>query len=106
MPRYMFITSYAPEGAKGVLKDGGSGRRAAAEKLAKSAGGKLENLWFAFGQDDCFVVAELPDNASAAAVSLTIGASGAVRCRTVPLVSVEEIDAASKKSLDYRRPGG
>ena len=105
MPRYLFAASYTAEGSKGLLKDGGSGRRSAIEKLAKSVGGKLEHLWFAFGQDDVFVVAELPDNASAAALSLTVGASGAVRCRTVQLLGVEELDQAAKKSLDYRKPG-
>jgi uncharacterized protein with GYD domain len=105
MAKFMFQASYTPEGAKGLLKDGGSGRRAAVEKLAKSAGGKLEQMWFAFGADDVFIVAELPDNASAAAISLTVGAAGGVRCRTVQLLSVEELDQASKKSMDYRKPG-
>ncbi len=53
-----------------------------------------------------FVIVEAPDNATAAAISLTVSASGAVRTRTVPLLSVEEIDIASKKSFDYRKPGG
>ena len=81
-------------------------RKSAVEKLAKSAGGKIEHIWYAFGEDDVYLVGELPDNATAAAISLTVGASGAVRVRTVPLLSVEDIDAASKKSLDYRKPGG
>ena len=106
MPRFMVQASYTAEGAKGLLKDGGSGRRNAVEKLIKSAGGKLESVYFAFGEDDVFVIAEMPDNATAAAVSLTVSASGAVRTRTVPLLTVEEIDQAAKKSLDYRKPGG
>lgn len=106
MPRFMVQASYTAEGAKGLLKDGGSGRRNAVEKLIKSAGGKLESVYFAFGEDDVFVIADMPDNATAAAVSLTVSASGAVRTRTVPLLTVEEIDQAAKKSLDYRKPGG
>ena len=106
MPKYMFVASYTAEGTKGLLKDGGTGRKNAVEKMAKSAGGKIEHIWYAFGEDDVYLVGDLPDNTTAAAVSLTVGASGAVRVRTVPLLSVEEIDAAAKKSLDYRKPGG
>ena len=106
MPKYMFVASYTAEGTKGLLKDGGTARKNAVEKLAKSAGGKIEHIWYAFGEDDVYLVGELPDNATAAAISLTVGASGAVRVRTVPLLSVEEIDGATKKSLDYRKPGG
>ena len=105
MPKYLFVASYTSEGARGLLKDGGSGRKSAIEKLARSAGGKLEHIWYAFGEDDVFLVVDVPDNAAAAAVSLTVGASGAARCRTVPLLTVEEIDAAAKKSVDYRKPG-
>ena len=106
MPKYMFVASYTAEGTKGLLKDGGSARKSAVEKLAKSAGGKIEHIWYAFGADDVYLVGDLPDNATAAAISLAVGASGAARCRTVPLLSVEEIDSAAKKSLDYRKPGG
>ena len=105
MPKFMVQASYTAEGTRGLLKDGGSGRRNAVEKLIKSAGGKLESVYFAFGEDDVFVVADVPDNTTAAAISLTVCASGAVRCRTVPLLTVEEIDVATKKSLDYRKPG-
>src|SRR5205814_659822 len=76
MPKYMFVASYTAEGTKGLLKDGGSARKSAVEKLAKSAGGKIEHIWYAFGEDDVYLVGELPDNATAAAISLTVGASG------------------------------
>ena len=105
MPKFLIKASYTTEGVKGLLKDGGSGRRKAVEKLVSSVGGKLDGVWFAFGDDDVFVLGDLPDNASAAAVSLSVSASGAVRCTTVPLLTVEEMDAATKKSVDYRKPG-
>jgi uncharacterized protein with GYD domain len=106
MAKFMFVASYTAEGAKGLLKDGGSGRRAAVEKLVKSTGGKIESMYYTFGKDDVIIIADLPDNSMAAAVSLQVGASGSVRCRTVPLLSVEEIDVAAKKHLDYKKPGG
>jgi uncharacterized protein with GYD domain len=105
MAKFMFLASYTAEGTKGLLKDGGSGRRSAIEKLVKSAGGKVESVYYTFGQDDIVIIADCPDNASAAGVSLHVGASGSARCRTVPLLSIEEIDVATKKNIDYKKPG-
>ena len=53
---------------KGLLKDGGTGRRAAVEKLFGSVGGKVEAFYYAFGDTDLFIVADVPDNVSAAAL--------------------------------------
>jgi uncharacterized protein with GYD domain len=105
MAKYLFQASYTSEGTKGLIKDGGTGRKNAVEQLIKSAGGKLESVYFAFGEDDVILIADFPDAVSAAAVSLTVGVSGAVRIKTTPLLTAEEIDEASKKSLKYRPPG-
>ena len=105
MPKYLFEVSYRTDGVKGLLKEGGSGRRSAVEQLLKSAGGKLEAMYYAFGETDVYLIAELPDNASAAAISLATAISGMVRTNVVPLLSPEEIDAAGKKSIKYRPPG-
>src|SRR5262249_36106718 len=69
MAKYLFQVSYTAQGAQGLLKRGGSKRRAAAEQAAKSAGGKIESFYFAFGDADAFVIAEVPDQASASAIS-------------------------------------
>ena len=105
MAKYLINASYTAEGAKGLLKDGGSKRRAAAEQALKSTGGKLEVFYFAFGSTDAFVIVDAPDHASVSAASLAINASGAVRTETVVLITPEEIDAAAKKSVTYRAPG-
>ena len=68
-------------------------------------GGKVEGFYFAYGEDDAFVIADLPDAAAGLAVSLAVNASGAVRVSTVPLITPEEMDAATKKSVSYRAPG-
>jgi uncharacterized protein with GYD domain len=78
-------------------------RRAAAEQAAKSVGGKIESFYFAFG--DAFVIADVPDHASASAVSLAVSASGGAHCKTIVLMAPEEIDQASKKPLTYTGPG-
>jgi uncharacterized protein with GYD domain len=105
MPKYLFQVSYTAEGAKGLLKDGGSKRRAAARTLIESLGGKLEAIYYAFGDCDVFVIADMPDHTSAAAASLTLSASGAVTSKSTVLLTPEEIDQAVKKSGTYTPPG-
>jgi uncharacterized protein with GYD domain len=105
MPKYLVQVSYTADGIKGLLKDGGSQRRAAAEAAIKGIGGKLEAFYFAFGDTDVFSIAEVPDHASAAAISLAICASGAAHAKTTVLMTPEEMDAATKKTVSYRPPG-
>ncbi len=105
MPRYLIQASYTAEGAKGVISEGGSGRRDAIAKLAEGLGGKMECLYFAFGDDDVVTIVDLPDHVSAAAVGLTVSASGLVRTRTTVLLTPEEVNEAAQKSVSYRGPG-
>lgn len=105
MPKYLFEASYTSEGVKGVQTAGGNSRRDAVADLAKSVGGQLEGFYFAFGEADAYVIVDLPDNESAAAVALTVGASGATSVKTVVLLTPDEVDAAAKRSVDYRPPG-
>lgn len=105
MPKYLFQGSYTTEGTKGLQKDGGSKRRAAAQGLVESLGGKLESIYFAFGESDVFAIADLPDNAAAASLSLTLGASGAIMGKTTVLLTPEDIDKAVKKQGSYTPPG-
>jgi uncharacterized protein with GYD domain len=106
MPKYMLIGSYTAEGAKGLLKEGGSGRREAARAAIASGGGTLESFYFGFGTDDYYVIADFPDHASVAAATLTVGASGTSRIRTVVLLTPEEIDEAAREPVEFRPPGG
>ena len=105
MPKYLLKVSYTTEGAKGLLKDGGSKRRAAAQRLVESLGGRLESLYFAFGECDVFAISDMPDAASAAAASIALSASGSVTTEAVVLLTPEEVDAAVKKSASYTPPG-
>ena len=104
MPKFLFSGSYTSAGAGGLLEHGGQMRRASVEKLAQSLGGKVESFYFAFGEKDVYVIAELPDSSAAAAFSLAAGASGGVNVQTTVLLTPEEIDAASKKTVEYRPP--
>ena len=105
MAKYLFEANYTPEGAKGIIKEGGSARRAAIEKAVTALGGRLEAFYFAFGGVDAYVIVDLPDNATAAAMALAVGQSGLASTKTVVLLTGEEVDAATKKSVTYRGPG-
>lgn len=106
MGKYLFEAKYSPEGAKGLMRDGGSGRRASIEKAATSAGGRVESFYFAFGGVDAYVVMDLPDNTTAAAMALTVNQGGAASVKTVVLMTATEVDEATKKAIAYRPPGG
>ena len=105
MPKYLFEGKYGVEGAKGVAREGGSGRRQAIAAMCEGLGGKLEHLYFAFGDVDAFGIVDLPNNEAAAAASLAINQSGLSSVRVVVLMTPEEVDAAGKKSVNYRAPG-
>ena len=105
MPRYMIAANYTAAGEQGLLRDGGTARRTAVTKMIEDLGGKVETFDYAFGNDDVFVVCELPDNVTAAAIGLAIGASGLVAIRTIVLLTPEEIDAAAAKHAEYHGPG-
>ncbi|HLE89046.1 MAG TPA: GYD domain-containing protein [Candidatus Limnocylindria bacterium] len=105
MAKYLVIGSYTAEGAAGVLKEGGSGRRDAARQILESVGGTLESLYWGFGADDFYATVDLPGHAAVTAASLKISASGSARVRTVPLMTADEIDAAAKMSPTFRPPG-
>jgi uncharacterized protein with GYD domain len=105
MPKYLIQATYTAEGVKGLLSEGGTKRRDAAAKAIKSAGGKVEAFYFAFGKHDAIVLVDLPDNVSVAAASLAINASGAITTTTTVLLTPGEVDKAVKKSVPYRAPG-
>lgn len=105
MPKYLFQSRHNPEGVRGLLKEGGTSRRAATKEVIENAGGRLEAFYYAFGSNDVVIIADLPDNAAAASIALATGASGALNAETVVLLTPEEIDEATKKGVVYRPPG-
>ena len=105
MPKYLFQASYTTEGLKGLLKEGGSKRREVVEQLTKALGGTVEAFYFAFGDNDVYIISEVPDHVSVAAVSLTANASGTVKVKTTVLLTPEEVDQAAKMTVNYRPPG-
>ena len=105
MPKYLVHGNYFGEGVKGLLAEGGSSRKAVIEKLANSMGGSLESAYYAFGETDIYMIFDMPDDLSMAAVALIANASGSARVKTTVLLSPEEVDEAVKKTPNYRPPG-
>jgi uncharacterized protein with GYD domain len=104
MPKYLVQGSYTDHGLKGLLKEGGSKRRAMVEQLAKEMGGKLEAFYFTFGSDDFVIVLDLPSNIDMAATSLVAQASGTVKSRVTVLMTPEDVDQAVKRKVDFHPP--
>ena len=105
MPKFLIQATYTSEGSKGVLKEGASGRRAAVEQVMAELGGKLEAMYFAFGEADIVLIIDFPDPVSMAAASLSVKASGALHTRATPLLTLDEIDEAARRQVKFRAPG-
>jgi uncharacterized protein with GYD domain len=105
MAKYLIQGSYSAEGAKGLLKEGGTSRRAAIGEMLKRSGGSMEAFYWTFGDNDFCIIADLPDHASAAAIGLQVAGSGAARTSMTVLLTAEDIDKAGGQSIDYRPPG-
>ncbi len=105
MAKFLVVASYTDAGIKGVIAKGGTARREAIEKMATDLGGQVESFHFGFGDGDAFVIVDLPDNVTAAAVGLAVGASGMATTRTTVLLTPEEVDRAAATSVNYAPPG-
>jgi uncharacterized protein with GYD domain len=105
MPKYLLQANYTRDGVVGLIKDGGTRRRAVVENLLKSVGGSVEAFYYAFGDTDLFAIVDTPDDVSMTAISLTVAAAGGATIKTTVLMSAEEVDEAAKKTPMYRAPG-
>lgn len=105
MAKYLWQVTYTPSGMKGVLKEGGTSRRNLVEKIVQNMGGTLESFYYAFGDDDVYVIADFPSNVQAAAVAMNVEAAGAASIKTTVLLTPEEIDHATQQDVEYRAPG-
>jgi uncharacterized protein with GYD domain len=103
MAHYSLQTAYTPLGWAALLKDP-QDRLAAVEPVVERLGGKIVNGWFTFGDYDVLVICEMPDQVSAAALSMAISAGGAVKAvKTTPLMSFDDgLEALRKaKQAEY-----
>jgi uncharacterized protein with GYD domain len=104
MPKYLVQGSYTDHGLTGLLKEGGSKRRAMVAQLAEEMGGKLEMFYFAFGGDDFIIILDLPSNIDMAATAIVAQASGMVKSRVTVLMTPEDVDQAVHRKVDFHPP--
>ena len=107
MPLYLTRFSYTTDATKALLNQP-QDRSAAAREVAESLGGKLLGFWYAFGEFDGVFLMEAPDNASAAALAMAVGAGGALsEVETTVLLDMDEAQDAMRKAAaaTYRAPG-
>lgn len=105
MAKYLVKASYTSGGTKGLLKDGGTDRVAAVRKMVRGMGGKLDSFYYAYGDTDVFAIIDVPDSATALALSLAINSTGMVTVSMTPLITPAEVDAAAKKTVKFGPPG-
>ncbi len=105
MAKYLIVATYSPDGMKGVIREGGSGRRSTIADIVKNLDGSLEAFYYAFGENDVYSIVDLPDNVTAAAMAMHITAAGMSRCDVTVLLTPEEIDKAARTKMWFRPPG-
>jgi uncharacterized protein with GYD domain len=105
MPKYLFYGRYTPEGYQGLMEEGGSERIEVAKQTLQSVGGSLESFYYSNGEQDFYIIVNLPDQVVSTAVTLIGNATGTFRIRAVPLLTPEEMDKATNMKLNFRPPG-
>jgi uncharacterized protein with GYD domain len=108
MPRYLLQVAYTPEAWAAQLKKP-QNRVEIVSELMQRLGGRFESAYYAFGEYDVVAIMDVPDNVSAAAVSLVVSAGGSIKAiKTTPLMSIEEGMQAMRKggevAASYRPP--
>src|SRR5918911_1655079 len=103
MPLYLGRFRYSAEARKAMVRNP-QDRSAAAREAIESLGGRMMGFWFAFGEHDGVFLAEVPDNATAAALAMAVGASGTVDIETTVLLDMDEAQEAMRKAatVTYR----
>ena len=107
MALYLFRFAYTPESWAALMESPADRRDMLASRLF-SFGGRLQGFWYCFGDSDGYALAEIPDNVSAAAVSVAVKATGAFRTLDATvLLSAEEMVEAMSRAGDfaYVKPG-
>ena len=105
MPKFLVSGSYTLEGVKALTNEGGTARRRAVEQWCEGLGGRLESLYFAFGENDFYCIYDLSDAPTAAAAYLFSHSLGVVRVTYAVLITPEEMDEACRKTASYPLPG-
>lgn len=106
MPNYLHQVAYTPEAWRSLIAKP-ENRIEVVSKAVEKLGGKVLAGYFAFGEHDVVVITEMPDNVSAAAISIAFAAGGACHSvRTTPLLSAQEAQKALQRAAEsgYQPP--
>jgi uncharacterized protein with GYD domain len=109
MPKYAIFFTYSSDTWAQMMKNPGD-RAAAVRQLADSVGGSLESLYWMFGAHDGIAIADVPDSVSAAALSVAVGSTGAIKdLETHELFTQEQLNQMLLRAKDaaqvYQPPG-
>ncbi|MEU5720799.1 GYD domain-containing protein [Micromonospora sp. NPDC047738] len=102
---FLLQSTYTIDGVKGLITDGGTRRAQVVRNTIEANGGRMDSLHFSFGKYDTYVLCDLPDHKSAAALAIAIRAAGGVDTRVIPLITPAEIDEATRAEPPYEPPG-
>ena len=105
MPKYLVQGSYLADGAKGLLKDGGSKRVEVVQAAVEALGGSIDCIYYTFGSDDVVGIFDVANDETAAAFSIAINSTGSVQIKTTRLLTPDQIDRATQKTVNYKSPG-
>jgi uncharacterized protein with GYD domain len=109
MAKFIIFFNYTEETWAKMIANPGD-RVAALRASAQSVGGDIEALYYMLGKNDGFVIADVPDSTTAAAISIAVSSSGAVReIEThellAPTAMADVLGKASTAQSTYRPPG-
>lgn len=108
MAYYLFQAAYAPEAVAAMVKNP-QNRMEASQPVLERLGGRIIDMWIAFGEYDVIAIIEAPDNVSVLAGSMAASAGGALKAaKTTPLMTMEEGIKAMKMAGEagYQPPSG
>ncbi len=81
MATYVLLLNYT-QGGIAEIKDSPQ-RLESSKKAWKTAGGEIKHWYLTMGEYDAIVIAEAPDDETAARMALAMGARGHVRTQTL-----------------------
>jgi uncharacterized protein with GYD domain len=103
--KYLVHAKYSAAGVGALLKAGGSSRKQAVQKMITDLGGHMEAFYYSINTDEAYVICDLPDLITGAAISLNVDSTGMVDINVTPLLTPEQVDEAAAKVVHYRAPG-
>lgn len=105
MPMFLATGPYTSAGVAGLTKVGARQRASEIAAMAERLGGRLEAMYFGLSESDTYIVFELPDIATAAAIAKVANATGTGHCNMQPILTPEQMDEALEIDTTFAPPG-